>query len=47
MVTVKELMGHKDIKMTLRYAHLTPEHKRAVVHLLDTYMDTKSKRATL
>ncbi len=24
---VRELMGHADIKMVLRYAHLTPEHK--------------------
>jgi site-specific recombinase XerD len=22
---VKELMGHEDIKMTMRYAHLAPE----------------------
>ncbi|WP_084080804.1 tyrosine-type recombinase/integrase [Edaphobacter aggregans] len=25
--TVQELAGHKDIKMTIRYAHLAPEHK--------------------
>jgi len=29
--TVRELMGHGDIKMTLRYAHLAPEHKAAAV----------------
>lgn len=35
LATVKELMGHKDIKMTLRYSHPTPEHKKRAVEVLD------------
>ena len=33
--TVRELMTHSDIKMTLRYAHLAPEKKKTAVELLD------------
>ena len=33
--TIQELMGHKDIKMTMRYSHPTPEHKKNAVKMLD------------
>ena len=32
--TVRDLLGHSDIKMTLRYAHLAPDVKAAAVELI-------------
>jgi len=32
--TVQELLGHKSFEMTLRYAHLSPEHKKAALDIL-------------
>ena len=34
LVTVAEILGHADIKMTMRYAHPTPENKRRAVYVL-------------
>ena len=41
--TIKELMGHKDIKMTLRYAHLSPDHQAQAVTILDGLFEATSK----
>lgn len=35
IMTVKELMGHKTLDMTLRYAHLAPDHKTKAITILD------------
>jgi integrase len=44
LMTVKEFLGHKDIKITLRYAHLAPDYKRSAIDRLDTYMDSGQKK---
>ena len=33
--TVRELLGHSEISMTLRYSHLAPEHKAKAVALIN------------
>ncbi len=35
IITIKDLLGHADIKMTMRYAHLSPNVKDEAVKLLD------------
>ena len=32
---VQELLGHKTMAMTMRYAHLSEEHKKKAVNLLN------------
>lgn len=34
MLTVASLLGHKDLKMTQRYAHLSANHKQKAVEVL-------------
>ena len=33
--TVQTLLGHKDLRMTMRYSHLSPEHLREAIQNLD------------
>jgi hypothetical protein len=42
LTTVKELLGHKDFKMLLRYAHLAPAHKVKAVVILDITLTGKT-----
>jgi integrase len=42
LTTIKELLGHKTLTMTLRYAHLAPSHKVKAVALLDSILTENS-----
>ena len=39
ITTVKELLGHKSLTMTLRYAHLAPSHKVKAMDMLDNTLN--------
>ncbi len=40
--TVRELLGHKTIQMTLRYSHLSPSFKKEAVETLNKRIDTNT-----
>ena len=39
LTTVKELLGHKTIQMTLRYSHLSQGHKKKAVEIIGSLCD--------
>ncbi len=34
--TIRDLLGHESLEMTMRYSHLSPEHNRGAVTVLDS-----------
>ena len=38
ILTISELLGHKSLTMTMRYAHLAPDHKREAVKVISETM---------
>lgn len=45
LATLRELLGHKNLTMTLRYSHLSPNHKAKAVQILAGI--TSEKKGTL
>ena len=43
ITTVSKLLGHQNIKMTLRYAHLAPAHLAKAVDVLDSVINGKKE----
>jgi hypothetical protein len=41
--TVQELLGHRDPKITMRYAHLSPAQKAAAVAKLGTALEVPAR----
>jgi hypothetical protein len=39
LTTVKDLLGHKTLSMTLRYSHLALAHKAAAVEVMDDILN--------
>jgi hypothetical protein len=42
---LKEILGHKDIKMTMRYSHLSKEFAREEIQILNGLTSAKNKKA--
>ena len=43
LATVKEILGHREIEMTLRYSHLAPAHKASAMEKLGDALEAAGK----
>jgi integrase len=43
IATVREILRHKSIEMTLRYSHLSPDHKKSAVEALGNALAAEAK----
>ena len=43
LTDLKDLLGHADLSMTMRYAHVTPRHKRQVMENFETFLNSERK----
>ena len=47
LMTVKELLGHATLTMTMRYSHLAPDHRMRAIKTLDSAYQTDTKTDTV
>jgi len=47
LMTVKELLGHTTLTMTMRYSHLAPDHRMRAIKTLDSAYQTDTKTDTV
>jgi hypothetical protein len=45
LVTVKEILRHKDMQVTMRYSHLSPAHKKSAVNALEASLLSSNETA--
>ncbi len=43
LLTIQEILGHKDLRMTARYAHVASTHRLAAIEKLELAYKTDRK----